>query len=218
MKSRAYELAQVIVWAAVYSVGGLIPLSTFIGGSGMITAQIVLLPVIVACLCPSSAVLAIVIGSLATAAVNLSVYSVFGLLGLLIPFVGVVFGVFQKMRWWLLPAVWLLLESTIYVQLGGTSLWLVPYVFAIIMTAIGLYKSMKLLGIVTVTTISELAMMNLLSLVVLQLPPEVWTIITPFMYYERAIAIIGSMLLVKGIQKYAPRFVALEVEPWQKTS
>jgi hypothetical protein len=50
----------------------------------------------------------------------------------------------------------------------------------------------------------ELTTMTIASITILRLPGALWTLITPLMFYERAVATLGSFLLIAGLRKTLP--------------
>jgi hypothetical protein len=203
--NRTKGLALVAVLAALYVAANAIPIDVFIGGSGFITAGIVLLPIMARLVRPREAIVLAVLAPLGLLAFQLSVIPVFGFFGLAIPALAILLGSLGSHKSQLIPASYVAFGAVWYILFsGGTLLWLAPYLVAIAL-ALGyetklLKRNDRLQTVVHVldTTMCELVTMNMLSISLLLLPGVLWTIILPFMILERSVAVIGgsSVLLV----------------------
>jgi len=204
-KSASRELALAICFAALYAICAAIPISVFIGGSGMITAAIIMLPLMVELLNPATAVLAAFLGTLAMYSLNLAVAPVFGPPAILIPLVGAICGAATKTKVSVLPGlIWITSEMVLYLQFsGGTPAWIVPYLVTIgLCFCYFIDERWQMISRAAITAISEQATMNALCIFQLQLPGELWAFITPFMYFERTVAVAGSVLLALAVRRY----------------
>jgi len=203
--STSRELALTICFAALYAFCATIPLSLFIGGSGMITAAIIILPLMVELLNPATAILAAFLGTLAMYSLNLAIAPVFGISSIFIPLAGAIFGSATKTKAFVLPGmIWIATEMVLYLQYsGGTPIWVVPYIITILLCFF-YFKGEKwqMVSRAAITSISEQAMMNALCIFQLQLPGELWAFITPFMFYERTVAIVGGVLLALAVRRF----------------
>ena len=52
------------------------------------------------------------------------------------------------------------------------------------------------------TTISELILMDIGSIFLLEFPGFLWMIILPFAVYERTVAVLGAIALINGLKRY----------------
>ena len=192
--------------AAVFIVSTFFPLTAFIGGAAFITLEIVVVPLIAAFLRPVPATIAIFAGALGMAAFQNGLYPVFGFFGLLVPAIAAILGSMSfHYRWGpLLPWAYVLGGSAYYILFsrGGTLLWLAPYILVIISLPVMLRASGKtgiaLLALYTAMT--EQVTMNVLSIGLLGLVDGVWTLITPFMFVERTVAVISSTVLIVALK------------------
>ena len=198
-RNKTRGLALVAVLAALYVTANAIPIDAFLGGSGFITAGIVLLPVMARLVRPSEAVILAILAPLGLLAFQLSVIPVFGFFGLAIPALAILLGSLGSHRSYLIPASYVLFGAVWYFLFsGGTLFWLIPYGIAIAASVAyqgKLFKGNKKWETVVHvldTTMCELVTMNILSVSLLLLPGALWTIITPFMFLERGAAIFGG--------------------------
>ena len=200
------DLALTSTLAAVYVVSTFFPLTPFIGGPSFITLEIVMLPVIAALLRPVLAVVTVLVGSLGLALGQPSLYQTFGLLGLLVPILAVTLGSVAFHYEWGTIAPWAyVLAGAVYYILfsrGGTLFWLAPYVLVIVSLPAALKtREPYRIGLLALyTAMSEQVTMNILSISLLNFPGPIWTIITPFMLTERAVATLGGTTIIVALK------------------
>lgn len=206
-KVTTSELALSATLAAVYIISTLIPISPFIGGGpGFITAEIMMLPLIAALLRPPLAAASIVAGSLGMALLRTSIYNFFGPVGLAVPIVATVLGsvAFHYRTGPLFPWTYVLGGAVYYVAFsrGGTFLWLVPYLMVIIsiVAVLKMSGSVRIGFLAFYTAMSEQVGLNVVSISVLGLTGGIWTVITPFMFTERAVATLGGAALIVALK------------------
>jgi len=206
MKNRTQRLSLIAVLAALYVASNVIPISVFIGGAGFITAGILVLPVVAGLLRPTDAAGAAIASALGLFAFQLSYVPIFGFYGLVIPATGMFLGALSFRKSPLIPATYVALGAAWYVSFShGTLLWLLPYGAAI---ALSIGSTLRMLGgsgnllthCVNATT-CELVTMNIGSISLLLLPGELWSFITPFMLFERALAVAGSYLILLSLKR-----------------
>jgi len=86
---------------------------------------------------------------------------------------------------------------------GGTLLWLTLYGFAVILSPLTVkFKQLKIINCCVSTTISELIAMDVGNIFLMNFPDFLWMIILPFAVYERTLAVLGSMALIRGLKRY----------------
>ncbi len=194
------------VLTALYIAANAVPIDAFIGGAGFITLGIILLPVITRLVRPRESLIVAVAAPLGLFALQLSIIPVFGFYGLLIPASAIVFGSLGFYRSYLIPAAYIAFGAVWYVEFSnGTPLWLVPYLLAIALAVANQIRPFARGGKIEVvvfsllTTMCELVAMNLGSISILQLPGNLWTIIAPFMFLERAVAVIGATTVLLAL-------------------
>jgi hypothetical protein len=203
---KTRRITLIAAFSALYIVGNTIPISAFIGGAGFITAGIILLPVIARLLKPKEAIVGAITIPLGLFVLQLSIIPIFGFYGFFIPASGIIFGSLGFYRSYLYPAGYVAFGALWYIIFAnGTLLWLLPYFLIIIMTMMNQVRRFKVddrLNVVLHSfnaSMCELVTMSIGSISLLHLPRELWAIITPFMYLERAIAIIGASLILLAL-------------------
>lgn len=204
--SNTRRLALAALLVSLYVAANSVPIDAFIGGAGFITVGIILLPVVAGLLKPRDALIAAVLASIGLLALQLSIIPVFGFYGLLVPTLGMTLGSLGIHKSLVYPAAYIVFGTLWYALFsGGTILWLVPYALTIGLVAIKQTRLVKLgkkgdLMIYCLsTTMCELVTMNIGSISLLHLPGQVWLIITPFMFAERAVAVVGSSSILLGL-------------------
>src|SRR2546429_1884701 len=201
---KTAELTLAAGLAASYIITTFIPLTPFIGGPGFITLEIVMLPIIAALLRPIPALATVFVGSLGMALGQPSFYQVFGIPGLLIPLAAVGAGsiAFHYRLGPIVPWAYVLAGAVFYIALsnGGTLFWLVPYVLVIVSLPVAFrLKNNPRIGLLTFyIAMTEQVTLNILSISILSLTGPVWSVITPLMYVERAIATLGGAAGIVG--------------------
>ncbi len=208
-------------FASLFIISTFFPLTPFIGGPSFITLEIVMLPVIAATLPPVYATITALVGSIGMVVTGTSFYRVFGLLGILIPVIAVALGsiAFAYRIGPLLPWSYVLIGLVYYLLFsqGGTILWLVPYGLVIfsLPVLLRLESSWRVGLLAFYTVMCEQVTMNILSISLLNLVGPVWSIITPFMYSERAIAAIGGTLLIVALKSRLGTRLQLDSRGWR---
>jgi hypothetical protein len=204
--------------AAVYIVSSFLPLTPFIGGPAFITLAIVMTPVIAALLRPLLATITVAVGALGMLLAQTSLFQVFGFPGLLIPIGAVALGslAFHYRLGPILPWTYVLLGAIYYMLFsnGGTFFWLIPYALVILSLPVVMrVKGTFRIGALSLyTAMSEQVTMNILSITVLGLVGPVWSVITPFMYSERAVATLGGTAVIVALKSRLGSRIGL-VEP-----
>jgi hypothetical protein len=219
--SNTIRLALASSFAALFVISTFFPLTPFIGGPSFITVEILLVPVIAAILRPVFATVTAFMGTLGMVAGGTSFYRVFGLPGILIPVIAVALGsvAFHYRLGALLPWGYVLAGSIYYLVFsqGGTLLWLGPYALVIISLPVlfrleGIWR----IGLLALyTAMCEQVTMNIFSISLLNLVGPVWSIITPFMYSERAVAAVGGTLLIVALKSRLGTRLELDASDWE---
>lgn len=210
MKTSTKQIAMISVFASLYSIASFLPISIYIGGEGLITLNIVILPVIAYLFDPIYAATTAFIGALVMLFTGASITPVYGWLTPLIPLAGGLLGSISKKT--SLGSVFFMIIGFIsfIVYSGGTLIWTMFYVFPMV-TALLRRRSVRfqILNICVTTTICELISMDLGSIFLLGFPSFLWTLILPFAIYERAVAIFGSFALINIFRRYLPSFKSI---------
>lgn len=204
MRTRRLSLAAALT--AMYVGANLIPIDAFIGGAGFITAGIIILPVAARLLRPTEALVFAVIAPVGLLAFQLSLIPLFSFYGMLIPSVAVLLGSLGRRVSYAIPAAYVTFGAAWYLAFsGGTPLWLAPYVAILAFTLVNQVRpwarGTKLevaLGC-GLTTMCEQVTMNIGSISVLGFHGIIWSVIAPFMFVERTVAVLGSSLVVLAL-------------------
>jgi len=206
LKTRRTALISTLT--ALYIAANAIPISAFIGGAGFITAGIILLPVIARLLRPKEAVVVAIFAPLVLFTLQLSIIPVFGFYGMLIPALGIIFGSLGFHKSYVYPTAYVAFGAFWYIIFSnGTPLWLAPYFVVIAMAIADQVRPFKVSKRADVllhsfdATMCELVTMNIGSISLLRLPGDLWTIITPFMFFERTVAVIGASSILLAVMR-----------------
>ncbi len=203
---RTLDLTLASTLGAVYVATTFFPLTPFIGGPAFITLEIVMLPVIAAVLRPPIAIVTVLVGSLSMALGQPSFYQIMGLAGLLVPVVAVATGsfAFHYRSGPIVPWAYVLAGGIFYLVFsqGGTVFWLAPYVLVIVsLPALFRLEGKARIGLLSLyTAMAEQVTLNILSIVLLGLVGPIWSVITPFMYTERALATTGGATAIVALK------------------
>lgn len=203
MQVETKKIALMSILAAIYALTSYLPISVYIGGEALITANVMILPLLAYLLDFKYAIIGAFIGGLATYFTGTAIAPVYGPFTLLIPVGGALFGALTK-RNCVAGLPWMLFGAVLYViYSGGTLLWLGLYSVAIILNLTTLkFKQLLTFNSCVSTTISELILMDIGSIFLLEFPGSLWIIILPFAVYERAVAALGSITLINGLKRY----------------
>ena len=207
-KLETKELSKVAGLSALFVITSFIPISAFIGGAGFLTLSLVLVPVMAYLLRPTAAAVSALAGILATYILQIGIGPIFGPISLLIPVSAVTLGSigFRSRQGPLIQWAYVLFGGAFYFFIsGGTPLWLIPYLIVWVTLPLALFHGKCRLPLLCLyTTMCELTTMTIASITILRLPGALWTLITPLMFYERAVATLGSFLLIAGLRKTLP--------------
>jgi len=203
MELKSKHIAFTSILAAVYAVTSYLPISVYIGGEALITANVIILPLIAHLLNAPYAILSAFIGALAMYFTGTAIAPVYGYFTILIPVLGVLFGSLTKKNC-VAALPWILFGAISYVLYsGGTPLWLTLYIFALVLSLLTIkFKQLKTVNCCVSTTISELIAMDVGNIFLMEFPGFLWMIILPFAIYERTVAVLGSMALIRGLKRY----------------
>lgn len=202
MKSK--ELTLISILATLYAVTGLISISPFIGAPSFLGLNLLIVPVIALTLQPQHAFMSAMTGGL-LGLMLASSQAMFGPLSVLLPVIGATLGSLtynDRPRGDLWTAIFLGLAIAIYAGRGGSLLFVVPHILAVIASIlVNRQDRYRIPLTVFASTICEQGMMMILAVLVLGLPGPAFIGILPLMLYERTVATIGGTLLVLGIKR-----------------
>lgn len=202
MKLKSKDIALVSILAATYAVTSYFPISVYIGGEALITANVMILPLIAYVLDFPCAVLTAFIGALAMYFTNTSIAPIYGPFTLFIPVLGVFFGALTKKNS-VVAIPWIAFGAiSYYLYSNGTPFYLSLYIFEITVNLLTLkFKKFGIVNCCVSTTISELVSMDLGNIFLMEFPGSLWAIILPLAIYERTVAVIGSLILIRGFRR-----------------
>lgn len=206
-RSKYQQVALASLLAALYVILTLFPFSSFIGGAGFITANVIIIPVIAYLLDPQWALLSGFLGGLIITMLRIGLSTVFSAYAIIIPAGAAFLGSFGFRRFKVIPILFLLAEGFFYIASyrgQSTMLWLVHYAVACMIFITGMItrkSRIETVGAIAVTAMCENALMNIGSIVILQLPWFLWDIIAPISWLERLIATFFASILIAGIKQ-----------------
>lgn len=200
-RNAALRASRIGVFAGLYTVISLIPISVFIGASSLLSLNLIVTPAIAILLTPIEAGAAALIGGL----LGLWIapwQAMFGPTTVLLPFAGAFFGsiVFHKRKIGS-PLASIFLAVVVMTYLVARSefpYWIAPHIVAIILAGVSVFGTSLKVRVplnAFVATMCEQAAMLVQAMFVLQLPSVVFMTAFPLMIYERVIGTIGGTLL-----------------------
>lgn len=204
------------MFAALYAITSLIPISVFVGASSLLSLNLIITPTIAILLTPVEAGTAALIGGLLALWIA-PWQAMFGPTTILLPFAGAFLGsmVFHKRKVGSLVAA-IFLAAVVLAYLSSRSefpYWIVPHVAAIILAGVLAFLTllkMRVPLIALVSTMCEQACMLVQALYVLELPYVVFVTAFPLMLYERLIATVGASVIVLSLYKILPEYFNLK--------
>ncbi len=155
---------------------------------------------------PKEAVIVAVLAPLGLFAFQLSLIPVFGFFGMLIPATAIVLGSLGFHKSYLIPTAYVVFGLAWYALFsGGTVFWLLPYLIVVVLALANQFRRFARGGKWDIllhsleVTMCELVTMNIGSISILHLAGGLWLLITPVMYFERGVAVIGSAAVLLAL-------------------
>ena len=217
-RNEALKASKIGLFAGLYALTSLVPISVFIGASSLLSLNLIITPAIAILLTPLAAGAAGLIGGLLALWIAPG-QAMFGPTTVLLPFAGAFLGsiMFHKKKVGIpLVAIFLAAVSLSYLASRSEFLyWIVPHLLAIILAGASVFSTPLKIRIPTnafVATMCEQAAMLVQAVYVLQLPAVVFMTAFPLMLYERLIATVGASMLVFGFSKFAPKYFHVLIE------
>jgi len=212
----ALKASRVGVFAGLYAVTSLVPVSVFIGASSMLSLNLIITPCIAILLTPIEAAAAALIGGLLALWIA-PWQAMFGPTTVLLPFMGAFLGslVFHKRKIGA-PLATSFLIAVVMFYLASRSefpYWITPHIVAIILAGVSMFSIPLKIRIplsAFVATMCEQAAMLIQAVYVLQLPYVVFMTAFPFMLYERFIGAIGGTLIAYSLFHVMREYFDLE--------
>lgn len=201
--------ARIGVFAALYAVLSLIPISMFIGAPSFLALNLIVTPVTALLLNPFEAFLSSLFGG--TIAFYIApLQAMFGPFTILLPVAGATFGslAFHEGKIGALTATaFLAVAISAYLVKNFTfSCFVVPHLIALLFALFVSFKkmtptSLKVPLYTFVSTMCEQGMMMIFAVHLLGLPWQAFVGILPLMVYERIIGTIGATLMAIPLMK-----------------
>jgi len=215
---RALRASRIGLFAGLYAVTSLIPISVFIGASSMLSLNLIITPCIAILLTPVEAVATALFGGLLALWIA-PWQAMFGPTTVLLPIAGAFFGsmTFHKRKiGFPLTAIFLLAVILFYLMSRSEfPYWIAPHIIAIILAGLSVFSTPLKIRIplnAFVATMCEQATMLVQAVYVLQLPYVVFMTAFPLMLYERIIGVIGGTLIMYLLIRMNQNFPKFKIE------
>ncbi|MCS7109550.1 MAG: hypothetical protein NZ903_02005 [Candidatus Micrarchaeota archaeon] len=220
MKLETSKVAKIGVFAALYAVLSLIPISVFIGAPSFLTLNLIITPVIAMLLDPFEALLSSLFGGIIAYYIAPS-QAMFGPLTILLPIVGSTFGslAFHKgKKGGFAAACFLLIAMSSYlVKNFPFPYFVTPHLIATVLALVAAFKRMTPTSLraplfAFVSTMCEQGMMMIFAVHLLGLPWQAFVGIFPLMVYERLVGTIGATLLTMSLMRIASKYLFVRIK------
>lgn len=206
-------VARIGIFAALYVVTSLVPVSMFIGAPSLLALNLVITPSIAILLSPLEAFVTSLIGSFV--ALYIAPFQVmFGPFTVLLPVTGSTLGSFayHKPKTGGVVLVYLVIVVFFYLNaIPEFPYWIAPHIVAAVLAG-----GLSLVNLPTqkiripiyafVSTICEQATMLLCAVYILSLPWMVFATAFPLMLYERFIGTTGGTLIAHSLLRIMPKY------------
>ena len=203
------------MFAALYVVTSLIPISLFIGAPSFLALNLVITPIMALLLSPIDALASSFIGGL------IGIYiapaqAMFGPFSILLPVAGATFGslAYHKGKTGNSVASLFLIFSILAYLIRNYPFpyFVTPHLVALCIVSVAIFRKMtplkwKIPLYTFVATMCEQGMMMIFAVHMLGLPWQVFTGILPLMIYERFVGAIGGTLLFFSLMKTVPHLL-----------
>ena len=207
LSPTSLKTARASIFAALYVVTSLIPISTFIGAPSFLSLNLIITPVMAFLLAPSEALISSIIGGLISLYLS-PTQAMFGPITILLPVSGATLGslAVHKGKLGKLAAAGFLTASMLaYLTRNHSFPYFVsPHTLALCILAYGTVREMTPLKLKApinafVSTMCEQGMMMIFATHLLHLPAQIFSGILPLMLYERIVATIGASIIIIAI-------------------
>ena len=214
MRIEALMAARIGVFAALYAVLSLIPISVFIGAPSFLALNLIVTPVIAVLLNPFEAFFASLFGGV-VALYAAPFQAMFGPFTILLPVAGSTFGslAFHKGKMGALAATSFLVVaiSAYLIKNFPFPYFVVPHLMAILLALVVSFKKMTPINLKAplyafVSTMCEQGMMMIFAVHLLGLPWQAFIGILPLMVYERIVGTIGATLLAIPLMRIVSKY------------
>ncbi len=212
IQNKALRASRIGLFAALYAITSLVPISVFLGASSLLTLNLLVTPAIAILLTPIEAGFTALIGAIL--ALYLAPFqAIFGIPTILLPVAGAFLGslTYHKFKLGIITSIYLGVTSVAFIiKIPEFPYWVALHVTALVLAATSkLFTSRKIrIPVHTfIATMAEQATMMMLATYVLQLPWFVFAMAFPLMVYERFIGTIGGALIVYAFLKTASQYL-----------
>jgi hypothetical protein len=215
LKIEALTPAKIGVFAALYAVLSLIPISMFIGAPSFLALNLIITPVIALLLNPFEAFFSSLFGGIIAFYIA-PFQAMFGPFTILLPIAGSTFGslAYHKRTIGTFATALFLIVSVAAYLLKNLSFpyFVIPHLLATILVLISAFKKMtpealKAPLYVYVSTMCEQGMMMIFAVHLLGLPWQAFVGILPLMIYERLIGTIGGTAITLSLSKIGAKYL-----------
>jgi len=207
--NKALRASRIGVFASLYIVTSLIPISMFIGAPSFLALNIIITPVIAVLLSPLEALFASLFGGVIAFYIAPS-QAMFGPYTVLLPVTGATFGslTYHKSRsGTLASSIFLAFAISAYlIKNYPFPYFVVPHLVAIVVATLSLFQKMPSFHVkiplhAYVSTMAEQGMMMIFAVHLLSLPWQLFVGILPLMIYERVVATVGATLIILALTR-----------------
>jgi len=213
VQNKALRASRIGVFAALYAVTSLIPISMFIGAPSFLALNLIITPVIAILLSPLEALFASLFGGI-MAFYAVPMQAMFGPYTILLPVAGATFGslTYHKRRLGgPMSALYLAVAISAYlIRNYPFPYFVVPHSLAVLLALLSLFRRMTPLRVkipmyTYISTMAEQGMMMIFAVHLLGLPWQVFPGVLPLVIYERVIGTVGSVLVILALVKAVPQ-------------
>ncbi|MEM3697628.1 MAG: hypothetical protein QXQ94_09050 [Candidatus Bathyarchaeia archaeon] len=211
---NALKASRIGVFAALYVITSLVPISMFIGAPSFLALNLIITPVIAVLLPPLEAFFASLFGGVIALYVSPS-QAMFGPYTILLPVVGATLGslTYHKARpGALATSIFLVGAITSYlIKNYPFPYFIVPHSVAIAFAVVSALKRMtpphlKIPLYTYISTMTEQGMMMIFAVHLLGLPWQVFVGVLPLMIYERLVGTVGAAAMTISLLKVLPKY------------
>ncbi|MEM2111848.1 MAG: hypothetical protein QXX08_08235 [Candidatus Bathyarchaeia archaeon] len=212
--NTALRASRIGIFASLYVVTSLVPISMFIGAPSFLALSLIIIPVMAILLSPSEALFASLFAGIIAFYIA-PTQAMFGPYTIMLPTIGATLGSlsYHKTKFGAsATSVFLAVAIAAYlVKNYPFPYFVVPHFLAIILAVVSAFKRMTPLHVkiplyTYISTMTEQGMMMILAVHLLGLPWQVFPAVLPLMIYERIVGTVGSSLIIFALAKTLPKY------------
>jgi hypothetical protein len=216
ISNKALRASRIGVFASLYVITSLVPISMFIGAPSFLALNLIITPIMAILLSPAEAFFASLFGGIIAFYVSPS-QAMFGPYTILLPIAGATLGSLTYHRSKLGATVTSLFLATAMsaylVKNYPFPYFIVPHALAILLALAASFKKMTPLHLkiplyTYISTMTEQGMMMIFAVHLLGLPWRVFVGVLPLMIYERLVGTFGSTAITISLLKILPKHFA----------